>query len=103
MKKFSENSLIKEATTYGSGETWKDFFVRQVASGRYWKNLLKDEFETRKFLDKSDALYICKKAQADTYEHIIEKLTGRIDENIIEELKSELQQCWDKDDSALGH
>jgi len=103
MKKFSESSLIKENTTYGSGETWKDFFVRQTASGRYWKNLLKDEFERRKFIDRSDAVYICKKAQADTYEHIIAKLSGKVDESIIEELKNELQQHWDKDDSGLAY
>ena len=101
MKKFSDS--LNEDTKYGNGETWKDFFVRQSASGRYWKNLLKDEFETRKFIDRSDAVYICKKAQADTYEHIIAKLSGKVDESIISELKQELAQHWDKDDSGLGY
>lgn len=49
------------------------------------------------------AVWICKKAQADTYEHIINKLSGKVDESIIEELKTELQQHWDKDDSGLAY
>jgi len=98
IKKFNET-----AEADGNGETWKDFFIRQTASGRRFKELYKDEFERRKFIDRSDAVWICKKAQADTYEHIINKLSGKVDESIIEELKTELQQHWDKDDSGLAY
>ena len=85
-------------------ETWKDLFCRQVDTGKFWKNLFKDEFDQHQFLDRSDAFHICKKAQADTYENIIAKLTGKIDDNIIEELKQMLREHWEKssDDSALG-
>lgn len=64
---------------------------------------MKEEFERRKFIDRSDAVYICKKAQADTYEHIINKLSGKVDQSIIDELNNELQKHWDKDDSGLGY
>lgn len=84
-------------------ETWKDFFIRQVASGKYFKNLFKDEFERHKFIDRSDAVFICKKAQADVYEDIINKLSGKVDESIIEGLKNELNQHWENDDSGLGY
>lgn len=99
IKKFNESNGEPD----GNGETWKDFFIRKAASGRRFKELYKDEFERRKFIDRSDAVWICKKAQADTYEHIINKLSGKVDESIIEELKKELQQHWDKDDSGLAY
>ncbi len=100
MKKFSK--AILEKLEYGSGETWKDFFVRQTASGRYFKNLFKDEFERHKFIDRSDAVYICKKAQSDIYDSIIEKFKNRVDEDIINELKNDLEKHWKSDDSGLG-
>jgi len=33
----------------------------------------------------------------------LKKLSGKVDESIIEELKTELQQHWDKDDSGLAY
>jgi len=83
-------------------ETWKDVFCNQVDNGKYWKNLFKDEFDKHQFLDGSDAVYICKKAQADAYENIINKLEGKIDVTIMLELKQILGEHWKKDDSALG-
>jgi hypothetical protein len=83
-------------------ETWKDVFCNQVDDGKYWKNLFKDEFDKHQFLDRNDAVYICKKAQADCYENIINKLEGKIDATIIDELKQILDEHWKNDDSALG-
>ena len=83
-------------------ETWKDIFCRQLSTGSFWKNLFKDEFDSHQFLDRSDAVYICKKAQADIYEDIIGKLDGKIDYKIIKELKENLKDHWKKDVSALG-
>lgn len=85
-------------------DTWKDIFCRQVSTGKFWKNLFKSEFDERTFLDRSDAVHICKKAQSDTYEAIISKLDGRVDESIINELNKDLEEHWSdsSDDSALG-
>lgn len=41
-------------------DTWKDIFVRQVASGSRFKSIFKDEFDRHKFLDRSDAVWLCK-------------------------------------------
>lgn len=83
-------------------ETWKGVFCKQVGTGKYWKNLFKDEFDKHQFLYRADAVYICKKAQADCYENIINKLEGKIDVAIIDELKQVLDEHWKNDDSALG-
>jgi hypothetical protein len=85
-------------------ESWKDIFCRQVSSGGYWRNLFKEEFENHQFLDRSDAVYICKKAQADAYENVILKLDGKIEKGLIDEIKQILKKHWEdsSDDSALG-
>ena len=83
-------------------ETWKDIFCRQVSTGRYWKNLFKDEFDKHKFIDRSDAVVICKKSQSDVFETIINKLDGRIDNSILSEIKQMLVEHLDSDNSSLG-
>jgi hypothetical protein len=93
----SQTKIIQE-----SDESWKDVFTKQVSSGRYWKNLFKDEFDRHQFLDRSDAVYICKKAQADAYQNVINKLQGKIDDNSLNEIKQILDNIWEDDDSALG-
>ena len=83
-------------------ENWKDIFKRQLGSGKYWNELFKEDFDGQKFLDRSDAVYICKKAQADTYKSIIDKIKGDVDDDIIEKLEKDLEDLWNTDDSALG-
>ena len=83
-------------------ETWKDVFCNQIGDGKYWKKLFNDQFENHQFLDRSDAVYICKKAQADAYENIINKFEGKVDVTVMNELKQILDKHWKKDDSALG-
>lgn len=80
-------------------ETWKDIFVRQVDRGSFWEKLFKSEFDSHKFLDRSDAHYICKKAQDDAYCNVIELLD---DENKIKEVEKLKEQLWGNDDSSLG-
>ena len=83
-------------------ETWKDVFCNQIGDGKYWKKSFNDQFENHQFLDRSDAVYICKKAQADAYENIINKFEGKVDVTVMNELKQILDEHWKKDDSALG-
>jgi chromosome segregation ATPase len=93
----SQTKIIQE-----SDESWKNIFTKQVSSGKYWKNLFKDEFDRHQFLDRSDAVYICKKAQADAYQNVINKLHGKIDDDSLNEIKQILDNLWEDDDSALG-
>ncbi len=79
--------------------SWKITFSNQVATGKYWKELFKDSFDEQRFLTRSDAVYICKEAQADAYDNIMTKLEEKVDPDVINKLKKEL---WDSDDSALG-
>jgi len=83
-------------------ETWKDIFCKKVGSGNYWEDLFEGEFPEHLFLDRSDAVYICKKAQVDAYENIITKLTGKVDDSVIKEIKQTIEDLWKQDDSALG-
>ena len=85
-------------------DTWKDVFCRQVDTGKFWKNLFKDDFEKHQFLDRSDAVHVCKKAQSDAYENVINKLEGKVDDSVLTELKEMLEQHWKdaSEDSALG-
>lgn len=83
-------------------ETWKDVFCKQIGCGKFWANLFKDEFNEHQFLYRSDAVYICKKAQADAYENIINKFHGKINLTLMNELNQILEQHWKNDDSALG-
>ncbi|MCK9445681.1 hypothetical protein M0Q50_02185 [bacterium] len=83
-------------------ETWKDIFCNQIDTGSFWKELLRNEFDNRQFLDRSDSVYICKKAQSDAYENIIKLLDGRVDKSIIEDIENVLKEHWKSDDSALG-
>lgn len=83
-------------------ESWKDVFVQQIGSGKYWKDLFKDGFDNQKFLDRSDAVHICKKAQADAYQNVINKLKGKIEDDSLNEIKQLIDDLWNDDDSILG-
>ena len=85
-------------------ETWKDVFIRQIGSGRFWKNLLQQDFEFRRFLDRSDAVYICKKAQSDAYNNTIDILMKDmiINKDSIISIRKLKDELWNEDDSTLG-
>ena len=84
-------------------DTWKDIFVRQIGSGRFWKNLLQEDFDIRRFLDRSDAVYICKKAQSDAYDKVIDILCKDIiNKDMIISIRILKEELWNNDDSSLG-
>jgi hypothetical protein len=83
-------------------ETWQSVFIKQVDSGKFWMNLFKDEFDKHQFLDRSDVIHLCKKAQADIYENIIELFRGRIDDSMILEIENVIRKNWDNDESGIG-
>lgn len=78
-------------------KNWENIFADKIASGKFWKELFKDDFSKKKFLDSEDAHYICKKAYADAYEKIINDLECDYLENIIliNRLKQELKLYWE--------
>lgn len=81
---------------------WKRAFRKQTATGKYWKNLFKEDFETHRFLDRNDAVCICEKAQTDAYENVIKTLQGKVDETIISEIRQIIVDLDKEDNSALG-
>lgn len=83
-------------------ETWRDVFIKQVSSGRFWRNLFKDNFDNHKFLDRCDAVYICKKAQSDVYDKLIKKFSVSKLVTIVQELENEKDAMWREDISGLG-
>jgi hypothetical protein len=97
IKKFNEsdNSI--------HSEIWKYKFRDKSASGKYWQKLFGDEFESHKFLDRSDAVSICKIAQRDAYTEIINILeANRVNIEVINEVKASLERIEDEDNSGLG-
>ena len=100
MKKFNE--FLNEE--YEDQDTWKDVFRRQVSTGNYWQKLFKEEFDRHQFLDRSDAVYICKKAQADILQEVIDSLDKNKDKLIINDINDMIKKVWKSasKDSALG-
>lgn len=83
-------------------DTWKDAFREQIDDGKFWKKLFKDDFNEHQFLDRSDAVYICKKAQADAYQNVINAIKDKVDKSVIDEIEQIIIDLWDNDDSSLG-
>jgi hypothetical protein len=81
---------------------WKITFISQLSTGIFWKRLFGDDFNKQLFLNRSDAVTICKEAQSNVYEDIIDELKGRVDESIIMELESKLEKYKNNDMSSLG-
>ena len=79
-------------------ENWKETFELQASTGKYWKELFKFEHDCKLFLDASDALWICKRAQADVLESILEKIEDKSIQDII---KSKIKEVWESDDTKL--
>jgi hypothetical protein len=97
ISKFKEHNTIKE-----NNDSWKKLLLNQTSSGKYWKNLHKDSFDSHKFLDRSDVITICKTAQSDVYKHILNKLEGKIDKELIKDIEKDLNDLWSSDDSYIG-
>ena len=85
----------------GDNRTWQETFKRQSDSGKFWKNIHKDEFERQKFLMRSDAHYLCYKAQSDVLKKLAKKLKKQnVDESIIEEIKKLENELWNGPESV---
>jgi hypothetical protein len=80
-------------------ETWQDVIRKQTDSGKFWKNLFKDEFEKHSFLDRADAVYACKKAKAEAFHEILEL---QITEDLKKTIEEKIEKLWKDDDSAVG-
>jgi len=98
IKKF--NNFINESM---ENNKWKDDFKRQLGNGKYWKKLLGDDFEKRQFLDRSDAVYICKMARAEAFTQVRNSLDPVKDKLTIDSINKMIVELWDQDDSALGY
>ena len=86
-------------------DCWQEVFVRQLSSGRRWKDILQDEFNKRMFLDHSDAIYLCQKAQAEAYEKVLDMLGENPRKNnaqTVNKIQSLIDDLWEKDISGLG-
>jgi hypothetical protein len=84
-------------------EIWAHIFVRKSSSGRYWKELFGDDFDKQRFVDRSDALTIIKTAQRDTYTNVLNILeVNGVNQDVIAEVRSEMEMDMEKDNSGLG-
>ncbi len=84
-------------------ELWKNKFRDKSSSGRYWKELFGEEFENHKFLDSSDAVSICKMAQRDVFENVINELEiYEVDSFVVDKIKAAQQRMEDEDNSGLS-
>lgn len=79
----------------GDEITWQELFKKQTDSGRFWKNLHKEEFDKEKFLMRSDAHYICYKAQSDILKNLSLQLIAQgVTDEIIEKIKKIENELW---------
>jgi len=98
LKKFNESSDDKIRS-----EMWEHIFKKQLGSGRYWEELYGEDFRKKKFIERSDATTICKTAQRDVYQNVVNILeANNVDQSVIDEVKAEQEYYEDKDNSALG-
>lgn len=88
----------------GDTTTWKDLFKRQTDSGKFWVNLHKHgNFDTEKFLMKSDAYHICYKAQSDVLKKLAKRLKKEnkdLPDWVIDEIKKLENELWQGPDSV---
>jgi len=85
----------------GGPKIWQDTFRQQTDSGKFWKNLHGDDFERQQFLMRSDAHYICYKAQSDILKKLAKRLKKNgVDETVIEEIKKIENELWQGPDSV---
>lgn len=79
----------------GDNRTWQETFKRQSDDGKFWKNLHKEDFDKQKFLMKSDAHWLCYKAQSNVLIELAKRLKKQgVDENVINEIKKLENELW---------
>ena len=85
----------------GDNNSWQEVFKKQTDSGRFWKALHKEGFETEKFLMCSDTHYICYKSQSDILKKLAKRLKKEnVSEEIIEQIKKLENELWDGPESV---
>lgn len=76
-------------------ETYKDIFNNQWGTGKFWVDLHKHgNFDIEKFFMYEDVSYLCKKAQADAYQNMIEKFKDSPYRKIILDIELEIEKLW---------
>jgi hypothetical protein len=80
----------------GDNRSWKETFKRQSDSGKFWKNLHGNEFERQTFLMRSDAHWLCYKAQSNALIELSKRLKKQnVDESVISEIIKLENELWD--------
>lgn len=87
---------IKDMSEFiGDNQNWKETFKRQTDSGKFWKSLHKEGFEKQKFLMRSDAHWLCYKAQSNVLIELSKRLKKQnVDENVINEIIKLENELW---------
>jgi hypothetical protein len=78
---------------------WKKLFVQQLATGKFWQKIFKQDFTNHQFLDRSDAITIIRIAQLDILCEV-EKRIG--DEQSSVKINQLIKEITDADESGLG-
>ncbi len=79
----------------GDNQTWQETFKRQSDSGKFWKKLHGEDFDRQSFLMKSDAHWLCYKAQSNALIALAKKLRQQgVEDSIIEEIKKVENELW---------
>lgn len=79
----------------GDDSTWQETFKRQSDSGKFWEGLHKEEFKSQTFLMRSDAHWLCFKAQSDALKELARKLEKQgVDQSIINTIIKQENELW---------
>lgn len=103
MKKFKDyiNTLNENNSSFSIRDSWRELFKRQTDTLQFWINLFGADSKSM-LLDRSDASAICKKAQLDLYKQIIHDLENKVNDEILEKIKNDLEALEQEDISAIG-
>lgn len=79
---------------------WKNLFVQQLGTGKFWQKIFKKDFDNHKFLDRSDVITIIRIAQLDALREADKRINDSQSSVKIQQL---IKEITDTDESSLGY
>lgn len=76
---------------------WNKLKNQQKASGKFWQNLFKTDFDNHFFVDVSDTTQIGKEAYTEGCHNILSLIKDKLDKTSIEKIESHIKDHIEKD------
>lgn len=99
IRRFNEN---EDFDITDDDTNWTDIFIEHTASGKRWKEIFGEEFDKHKFLSRSDATTIVKRAIIETILKCLHSVGDKMSDSERHKLMKHLHDAENMDISALG-